>query len=56
MYIAKIKDEQVAYAAQVKKACSKEEKKQKCLNNTYTLRHVLGSNPGGKFPLGIGSI
>ena len=28
----------------------------KCPNNTHTLRHVLGSNPGGRFPLGIGSI
>lgn len=30
--------------------------KKNCLNKTHTLRHVLGSNPGGRFPLGIGSI
>jgi len=28
----------------------------KCLDKTHTLRQVLGSKPGGKFPLGIGSI
>ena len=26
------------------------------MKNTHTLRHVLGSNPGGKLPLKIGSI
>lgn len=28
----------------------------KCQDDTHTLRQVLGSNPGGRFPLGIGSI
>ena len=27
-----------------------------CSNNTHTLRQVLGSKPGGRFPLGRGSI
>lgn len=34
----------------------KKEKKRKHLYNTHTLRHVLESNPGGRFPLKIGSI
>lgn len=37
---------------------SKDEKKKKnedSLQGTHTLRHVLESNPGGRFPLKIGS-
>ena len=30
--------------------------KRKSPDDTHTLRHVLGSNPGGRFPLRIGSI
>lgn len=34
----------------------KQLKKIKGLYNTHTLRHVLESKPGGRFPLKIGSI
>lgn len=34
----------------------KEEKKERKNPKTHTLRQVVGSKPGGRFPLGIGSI
>lgn len=34
----------------------KRKKGKKNLYNTHTLRHVVESNPGGRFPLKIGSI
>lgn len=34
----------------------KKKKKKKVKTSTHTLRQVLGSKPGGRFPLGIGSI
>lgn len=41
---------------EIKEKNVKEKNSESILQGTHTLRHVLESNPGGRFPLKIGSI